>query len=85
MALQLKDKAELAGVFDALKTSCKVEPFTVVQGLVIGLSSNQDDGAVYMSINGIDRARLGDCLKAAAAEHDRAPSSRSSRPATSPS
>jgi hypothetical protein len=67
---KLRDKAEVATMLDALKDSCKVDPLTVVQGIVVGLSTNQEDGAVYVSINGIDRNKLGDCLKVAA-EHDK--------------
>jgi hypothetical protein len=67
---KLREKAEVAAMLDALKDSCKVDPLTAVQSLVVAMPVDQSDGAVYLSIAGIDRNKLGECLKTAS-EHDK--------------
>lgn len=69
---KLREKPELAAMFDALKDSCKVDPLTAVQGVVVAMPVDQSDGAVYLSIAGIDRTKLGECMKVAS-EHDKGP------------
>jgi hypothetical protein len=59
----MHDKADVAEVFDALKDSCKVDPLTAVRGLVVALSSDQKEGAIYVALAGLDRAKLSSCYQ----------------------
>lgn len=62
---RLRDTPEVAKLFDTMKDTCKLDPLAVVQGVVVATSSDQADGALYLSVNGLDRAKLADCAKRA--------------------
>lgn len=61
---ELRQKEDVGKLIDTFQASCKVDPLTVIKGLVIAASEDQSDGAVYVSVSGIDRTKLGACLKA---------------------
>jgi hypothetical protein len=63
---KLHDQPEFAKVLDAIKGGCKIDPLAVIQGVVVGLSGEQDDGVMYFALSGIDRTKLSSCLQATA-------------------
>ncbi|MEO7733419.1 MAG: hypothetical protein ABIY55_20825 [Kofleriaceae bacterium] len=65
---KLRDKPEVSKVLDSMKASCKLDPLTTVQGVVVAMSDDQSEGAVYLAITGADRARLSSCLQTAGQE-----------------
>lgn len=68
---KLLDKAEVSEAIDAIKTICKIDPLTVVQGVVIASTEDQQDGAAYVSLAGLDKARLSSCLQRVAQHIDK--------------
>ena len=68
---KLRDKPEVARVLDSMKDSCKLDPLTTIQGVVVATSEDHEDGAVYLAITGVDRTKLSSCLQAAAQAADK--------------
>jgi hypothetical protein len=62
---KLLEKGDAGKVIEKVKGSCKIDPLTAVQGVVVATSADQEDGAVYLSITGLDKAKLSSCLTAA--------------------
>jgi hypothetical protein len=62
---KLLAKADASKVIESVKTACKIDPLAAVQGLVVATSADQQEGAVYLAISGIDRAKLSSCLSLA--------------------
>ena len=62
---KLRDKPEVAKVLDSMKSTCKLDPLTTVQGVVVAMTDDQSEGAVYLAITGADRAKLSSCLQTA--------------------
>lgn len=62
---KLRDKPEVGKVLDVMKDSCKLDPLTTVQGVVVATAADQDEGAVYLALTGVDRAKLSACLQTA--------------------
>jgi hypothetical protein len=60
---KLHEKKDVAEVFDALKDTCKLDPIAVVRGMVVALSGDQQEGAVYVALSGVDRAKLSSCYQ----------------------
>jgi hypothetical protein len=60
---KLLDKTGAAPVLEMMKTSCQIDPFAVVQAVVIGMSDDQEEGAGYVAVSGLDRAKLVSCLQ----------------------
>jgi hypothetical protein len=60
---KLKNKPDAAKLLDAVKDGCKLDPVAVVQGVVVAMSADQQDGAAYVAISGIDKARLSSCIQ----------------------
>ena len=46
-----------------MKDGCKLEPLSVIRGLVVATSSDQQEGAAYVALAGADRARLSSCFQ----------------------
>jgi hypothetical protein len=62
---KLLEKAEVAKALGMMKDTCKIDPLVVVQGMVVAMSDDQQDGAGYLAISGIDKAKLSSCLQRA--------------------
>lgn len=60
---KLRDKPEAAEIFDAVRETCKLDPVEIVRGVVVGMSSDHEDGAAYVALAGVDRAKLSSCLQ----------------------
>jgi hypothetical protein len=60
---KLLEKAEYAKAMDAMKSACKIDALAAVQGVVFA-SDNNDDGALYVALSGIDRTKLSSCFQA---------------------
>jgi hypothetical protein len=84
---KLHDQPDVAKVLDAIKDGCKIDPLTVIQGIVFASSGERDDGALYVAVSGIDRTRLSSCLQTtaqAAAPHAEAGDKPGDKPADPP-
>jgi hypothetical protein len=68
---KLHDKPEAAKVLDAIKDGCKLDPVSVVQSLVVAAADDDQDGAIYVAVTGIDKAKLSSCLQATAKTDDK--------------
>src|SRR5690349_15119494 len=49
------EKADGAKTLEAIKTICKIDPLAVVQGMVLAVGKEQEDGALYLSLSGVDK------------------------------
>lgn len=63
-------KQDAASAIAAMKTACHVEPTQALQSAVIALGPDPDDGAVYVALSGLDRAKVSSCLATAVANGD---------------
>jgi len=68
---KLKEKPDAAKVLDAVKDICKLDPVAIVQGLVLAMSADQQDGAAYVALSGIDRTKLSTCIQQVAQGQDK--------------
>lgn len=68
---KLKDKPDAAQVLDAVKDACKLDPVAIVQGVVVAMSADQQDGAAYVALSGIDKAKLSSCIQQVAQAQDK--------------
>jgi hypothetical protein len=62
----LLEKADAAKTIETMKDTCKIDPLAVVQAVVVATSSDQQDGAVYIALAGVDKAKLLSCVQLAA-------------------
>jgi hypothetical protein len=63
---KLLEKADATKLIDEMKATCKIDPLAAMQGFVVATSSDQQDGAVYIALSGVDRTKLSSCLQVAA-------------------
>lgn len=68
---KLKDRPEAAKVLDAVKGACKLDPVAIVQGVVVAMSADQQDGAAYVALSGIDKAKLSSCIQQVSQAQDK--------------
>jgi hypothetical protein len=59
---KLLEKAGATELFDTVKTVCKLDPVAITQSIVFA-ASDDDEGAAYIALGGIDKARLSTCLQ----------------------
>jgi hypothetical protein len=59
----LLEKADATKVINEMKAQCKIDPLVVVQSFVLAMTGDQDEGAAYVALSGIDKARLSSCLQ----------------------
>ena len=59
----LLEKADATQVVNEMKAQCKIDPLAVVQGFVVAVTGDQQEGAAYIAISGIDKARLSSCMQ----------------------
>lgn len=62
---KLLEKADASQVIDTVKSTCKIDPLAAVKGMVVAMSDDQQSGAIYLAISGIDKAKLSSCLQTA--------------------
>jgi hypothetical protein len=60
---KLLEKFDAGKVIDAMKADCKFDPLVAVQGAVVAMSDGQREGAAYVAIAGLDKAKLTACLQ----------------------
>jgi hypothetical protein len=60
---KLHDKPDVVEMLDTMKDTCKLDPLSVIRGAVLGMSSDRDDGAVYIALSGVDRTKLSSCFQ----------------------
>ncbi|HEX7836076.1 MAG TPA: hypothetical protein VF469_01370 [Kofleriaceae bacterium] len=68
---KLKDKPDAAKVLDAVKDACKLDPVAIVQGVVVAMSADQQDGAAYVALSGIDKTKLSSCIQQVSQAQDK--------------
>jgi hypothetical protein len=61
---KLLEKADASKAIETLKGTCKIDPLASVQGMVVAMSEDQQDGAIYLAVSGVDRAKLSSCVQA---------------------
>lgn len=65
--MMLSQQPELKEALELVKSTCKLDPMKIVKDVVIGADENQKHGAIYISVDGLDQAKLVSCLDAVAA------------------
>jgi hypothetical protein len=68
---KLLELSEVAEVVAAMKTTCKLDLPAVVQSVVFS-ADDERDGALYVALAGVDKARLSSCLQQLAQKLDAA-------------
>lgn len=53
---------DLQQMWTHFKSECKIEPLAAIDGLVLAVDPAREQGAVYLQLTGIDRAKLGACF-----------------------
>jgi hypothetical protein len=61
--LLLAQQPDVKSGLDLIKTTCKIDPMTVIDGLVVGMDKDQNTGAVFLALNGVDEAKIARCLE----------------------
>ena len=46
-----------------MKAGCKLDPLTAISGIVVAFTADQDEGAAYVALSGVDRAKLSTCVQ----------------------
>ena len=67
---KLRDDPKFAQALDTMKTACKLDPLATIQSVVLATSGDEDDGAAYIAVTGLDKAKLSSCLQAAGKKDD---------------
>jgi len=62
----LSQKPELKAGLELVKTTCKIDVLTTVDGMVAGMDKDQKQGALYLQVKGVDEKALLACLDAIA-------------------
>ncbi len=62
LPLLLSQDAEVKEGLDQIKTVCGLDPFKVIQGIVVGADKDNGSGAVFLSLAGVDETRVVECL-----------------------
>jgi hypothetical protein len=78
---KLHDQPDVGKVLDAMKNGCKLDPLAVIQGVVVASTGEQDDGAMYLAVTGVDRNKLSSCLQATAQAAAPTPAESDDKPA----
>jgi hypothetical protein len=60
---KLRDTPDSAKILGQVKDACKLDPVAIIQGVVVAMSSDQHDGAAYVSFAGVDKAKLSSCIQ----------------------
>src|SRR4051812_46117478 len=64
--LILSQQPDIKAALDTVKASCQLDPLKIITGLVIGTDANQQHGAIYISVTGLDQAKLTSCFQVVA-------------------
>lgn len=64
-------KQDAASAIAAMKAACNIEPTQALQSAVIALGPEPEDGAVYLALANLDRAKVSSCLATAVANGDK--------------
>ena len=64
LPLALAKEPDARKVFETIKTSCKIDPLTAIQGVVYATDADRKHGAIYLSLGGgLDQAKLTKCFE----------------------
>jgi hypothetical protein len=64
LPLALSQEPDARKVFETIKTTCKIDPLTAVQGVVYATDAEHNQGAMYLSLGaGLDQAKLTSCFE----------------------
>ncbi len=62
----LAQKPEIKDGLELVKSTCKLDPLTAIEGVVVGVAKDDNVGAVYLALRGVDETTLVACLEAIA-------------------
>jgi hypothetical protein len=63
LPLALSREPDAKRLFETIKTSCKIDPLTAIQGVVYATDADRKHGAMYLSLGaGLDQAKLTKCF-----------------------
>ena len=68
MPMVLGKAPELKDALSTIKSACKMDPMQVVQNVVIATDADQEHGAIFFGVNGLDTAKMVSCMEAVAKE-----------------
>jgi hypothetical protein len=68
---KLREKPDAAKVLDAMKTGCNLDPVAIIQSMVLATAGDGGEGAMYIAVTGVDRAKLSSCLQVTAQVEDK--------------
>src|SRR5262249_29138792 len=63
LPIALAQQPDARKILDTIKASCKIDPLTAIQGVVYATDADRKQGAVYLSLAGLDPAKLTACLE----------------------
>lgn len=64
--LLMSREPEIKDGLELVKTTCKIDPLTAIEGAVIATAKDSKDGAMYLALDGVDEPKLVACLEAIA-------------------
>lgn len=68
MPMMLGQAPELKDALSTIKSACKLDPLQVVKNVVIATDANQEHGAIFFGISGLDTPKMVSCMEAVAKE-----------------
>jgi hypothetical protein len=64
LPLALSKEPDAQKLLETIKTSCKVDPMTAIQGVVYATDADRKQGAIYLSLGaGLDQPKLTKCFE----------------------
>ena len=68
MPMMMSKSPDLKDALSTIKSACKLDPMQVVQNVVIATDANQEHGAIFFGVNGLDTPKMVSCMEAVAKE-----------------
>lgn len=62
----LAQQPDIKSGLELVKTTCKIDPLTAINGMVAGTDKEQKQGAIFIAVTGLDEAKIVTCLEAIA-------------------
>ncbi|MBL9018116.1 MAG: hypothetical protein JNL83_28275 [Myxococcales bacterium] len=68
MPMMMGKSPELKDALSTIKSACKMDPMQVVQNVVIATDADQEHGAIFFGVRGLDTPKMVSCMEAVAKE-----------------
>lgn len=72
MPMMLAKSPELKDALSTIKSACKLDPMQVVKTVVIATDADQEHGAIFFGVSGLDTPKMAACMEAVAKEKGKA-------------